>query len=154
MSSPDRPVRRATLASLAFTALLLVSCQGPNAQPAKSHDGRLDWHAVANVQVIEILTVDEDGDRRETKVWFVLIDGIPYLRTSDSSWLDNIRRDPNVVIRIEGAGHAQVAREATTPGLIEQVDAASRAKYGWQDGFIRFFRVGDPQILELSGPGS
>ncbi len=53
-----------------------------------------DWEALADVEVIEVLTHDEDGDLRETKVWFVLLDGEPYLRTSGSRWLENLRRDP------------------------------------------------------------
>ena len=59
-----------------------------------------DWDSVADVEVIEVVTIDEDGDRRVTKVWFVLVDGVPYLRTNRSRWLDNLRRDPNLGLRI------------------------------------------------------
>ena len=38
-----------------------------------------DWASVADVEVIEILTRDTGGDVRETKVWFVLVDGEPHL---------------------------------------------------------------------------
>lgn len=112
----------------------------------------LDWEEVEDVRVIEIITVDEDGDDRKTKVWFVRIDGVPYLRTNDSRWLENIRRDPGVLIRIDGSEYVQLAHEVTTPELIEQVDTASRAKYGWQEAVIHVFRISDPEILRLSRP--
>ena len=112
----------------------------------------LDWTEIADVGVIEIITYDEDGDRRETKVWFVLIDGLPYLRTNDSRWLANIRRDPGVLIRVEGAEHVQLARDVSSPEMTEQVDDASRAKYGWQEAISHVFRISEPQILRLSPP--
>ena len=98
---------------------------GGVALPAAATGGP-DWEAVTDVEVIEILTVDDDGEVRETKVWFVLIDGVSYLRTSDSRWLENIRRDPKVAIRIGDRTHRQVAHEVTSDAWIEKVDAATR----------------------------
>lgn len=135
------------LSGLCFLVLFATLIAAPAAASAGP-----DWDAVADVEVIDILTVDEDGEVRETKIWFVLIDGVSYLRTSDSRWLENIRRDPKVAIRIGDKTHRQVAREVTTEAWIEKVDAATREKYGWQESFIHFFRIGDPQILELSDP--
>jgi hypothetical protein len=112
----------------------------------------LDWARVSDVGVVEILTNDEDGDLRETKVWFVLIDGTAYLRTNKSRWLENIRRDPGIRIRIDGAEYVQLARDVSSPEMIERVDEASRAKYGWQEAFIHVFRMRDPQILRLAPP--
>jgi hypothetical protein len=43
-----------------------------------------DWASLADAKVIEVVTRDADGDLRETKVWFVLVDDVPYLRTSRS----------------------------------------------------------------------
>ncbi len=57
-----------------------------------------------------------------------------------------------MLIRVEGAEHAQLARDVSSPETIEQVDAASRAKYGCQDAMIRPFRISDPEILQLSPP--
>ncbi len=114
--------------------------------------GELDWAQVADVSVIEIITNDEDGDLRETKVWFVLLDGVPHLRTNKSRWLANIQRDPGVLLRIEGVEYVQLARDVSSPEMIERVDQASRAKYGWQEAFIHPFRMSDPQILRLAPP--
>jgi hypothetical protein len=112
-----------------------------------------DWASLADVQVIEVVTRDADGDLRETKVWFVLVDGAPYLRTSRSRWLENLRRDPDLVLRIEGREYE--ARAEAIPGdeIVEQVDRATREKYGWQERAIHVFRIRKPDILRLSPRG-
>jgi hypothetical protein len=74
---------RAIAASMAVALLL-------SALPASAEYP--DWDSVANVSVIEVITRDADGDLRESKVWFVLLEGVPYLRTNRSRWLDNLRR--------------------------------------------------------------
>jgi len=132
--------------------LYLLACVALASTATTAHADELDWERVADVRVIEVVTTDEDGDDRETKVWFVLIDGVPYLRTNDSRWLENIRRDPGVMIRIDGNEYVHLAHEVTTPELIEQVDTATRAKYGWQEAVSHVFRIGDPEILRLSRP--
>ena len=112
----------------------------------------LDWSQVADVGVIEIITNDEDGDLRETKVWFVLLDGVPHLRTSDTRWRANTQRDPGVLLRIEGVEYVQLARDVSSPEMIERVDQAIRAKYGWRDAFFQVFATSDPDILRLAPP--
>jgi hypothetical protein len=109
-----------------------------------------DWAALAEVEVIDVLTVDEDGDLRTTPVWFVLLDGEPHLRTSGSTWLENLRRDPRFRLVIEEREYTARAKEVTSEGIVARVDAASLAKYGWQESFIHFFRLGTPEILKLS----
>ena len=115
-----------------------------------------DWESVAEVSTIEILTHDEDGDLRETTIWFVLLGGEPHLRTADSRWLQNIRRDPNVGFRIEGQEYEAAAREVTSDEMIEKVNQALREKYGWGDRFVRPLRYRNPRILRVSprAPGS
>jgi hypothetical protein len=109
-----------------------------------------DWAALAEVEVIEVVSVDVDGDVRTTAVWFVLLDGEPYLRTSDSSWLENLRREPNFGLVIEEREYTARAEEISGDELVARVDAASREKYGWQDRFVRVFRTRTPDILKLS----
>ena len=108
-----------------------------------------DWESLADVKVIEVVTRDADGDLRETKVWFVLVDGASYLRTNDTRWLANLRRDPNLVLRIEGREYE--ARAEETPGneIVEAVDGATLEKYGWQERMIHPFRMRKPEILKL-----
>jgi len=109
-----------------------------------------DWKRLADVKVIEVVTRDADGDVRETKVWFVLVDGVPYLRTSRSRWLENLRRDPDLVLRIEGREYEARAEEVPGDEIVEKVDHATREKYGWQERAIHIFRMRKPDILRLS----
>ena len=102
------------------------------------------------MKVIEVVTRDADGDLRETKVWFVLVDGAPYLRTHGSRWLANLRRDPNLVLRIEGREYEARAEEIPGDEIVEAVDRASVEKYGWQERMIHPFRTRKPEILRLS----
>jgi hypothetical protein len=140
--------RFALLPFLLCALLLLPGC----ASAPVAATGPLDWTTVSDVDVIEVVTRDEDEDVRVTKVWFVLIDDVGYLRTNSSRWLENIRRSPEVTIRIDGVDHPQIATEALDPALRQRVDEASREKYGWQDSFIGAFRSEDPQILKLAQP--
>lgn len=109
-----------------------------------------DWQEIDTHKVIEVETTDEGGGARRTKVWIVLLDGVPYLRTSDSRWLANLRRNSGLVIR---AGECQVnatAEEVDEDGLVDTIDAASATKYGWQQRMTRFFRYRKPEILRLT----
>lgn len=108
-----------------------------------------DWNALADVDVIEVITVDPDGDIRETKVWFVLLGGEPYLRTNSSRWLENLRRDPDLIVRVQGGDYEARAEEIFAEAIIEKVDLASGAKYGLQEQLLKIFRFSTPQILKL-----
>lgn len=108
------------------------------------------WNDLADVQVIEVITVDPDGGVRETKVWFVLLGGEPYLRTNGSRWLENLRRDPELIVRIEDREYEARAEEIQSEAIVEKVDIASQRKYGFQERLIGFFRMGTPDILKLS----
>ncbi|MDE0884312.1 MAG: DUF2255 family protein [Myxococcota bacterium] len=108
-----------------------------------------DWNRLADIQVIDVLTVDEDGTLRETPVWFVLLNGEAYLRTSNSHWLENLRRDSNLRIEIEGKIYEAQVEEISDQGMVEKVDIASQRKYGWQEYLINFFRMSSPQILRI-----
>ena len=52
-----------------------------------------------------IVTHDEDGGERVTKLWLVVVDGEGVIRTDDSRWFRNIQRDPNVVFWVGGHAH-------------------------------------------------
>ena len=106
-------------------------------------------------EVIEVVTRDTDGDRRQTKVWVVLVDGDAYLRTNGSVWLENLRRDPELLLFVEGSEFEAQAEEIPSDVILEKVDRASQKKYGWQESLIHPFRTKRPEILKLtprSGP--
>ena len=114
-----------------------------------AHADYPNWNDYADVDVIEVLTEDPDGEVRETKVWFVLLGGEAYLRTSGSRWLDNLRRDPNLSLRIEGTVYGARAEEIRGDVIVEKVDIASQRKYGFADRLIGLFRVQKPDVLRL-----
>ena len=81
-------VRQRTAALAAAVAFLLAA-------PAVALEaGFPPWDKFADVDVIDIVTSDADGSVRETPLWFVMVDGAPYLRTSATRWLANIESLP------------------------------------------------------------
>jgi hypothetical protein len=138
-ATPSAGARVVTLL-LALAPLLVAA-------PARADSP--DWESLADVEVIEVVTRDADGDLRETKVWFVLVDGASYLRTQGSRWLENLRRDPNLVLRIEGREYEARAEEIPGDEIVEKVDLATVEKYGWQERMIHPFRMRKPEILRL-----
>ena len=69
----------AQLAGRLLVGLLLVA-------PAALADPPVDWSVAAKPDVVEVLTTNEDGSTRETKVWIVAVDGQGYLRTGGTRW--------------------------------------------------------------------
>ena len=109
-----------------------------------------DWDKVAGVGTIQVITHDEDGAARETKIWLAVVDGQGFIRTGDTHWGKNIRRNPaDVVLRIEGKEYPLRAEFIENDKLRERVVAAFRAKYGWFDGFVNFVRGSHPNIMHM-----
>src|SRR5262245_41006906 len=98
-----------------------------------------DWNSLAEEDTIEIVTHDEDGDVRETPVWLGVLDGVPYVRTTESRWLANIGRDPNVVVRVAGAEFPLRADAVVDADLRARVNAVFREKYGFMDAMLGWF---------------
>ncbi len=124
-----------------FVALLLL--------PRVAVANEPDWQALSHVEVIEVVTRDEDGDLRDRPVWFVEVDGAIYLRSSGSRWIQNLRRDPELLVRIEGVEYPLRAVEVSGDEMVAAVDAASAEKYGWQNSVITFFRQDAPDLMRL-----
>jgi hypothetical protein len=142
MRGSMRKQERCAAATLGLALLLALP-------PVPAAADQPDWESLADVRVIEVVTHDADGDLRETRVWFVLLDGEAYLRTSRSRWLENLRRNPELVLRIEGRDYEARAEEVEGDEIVERVDAASREKYGWQEAIIHPFRMRKPDILRI-----
>src|SRR5512145_2058683 len=118
---------RTTLA-LAVLVLLPPGCGSADVAAPAAGDPR--WQPFAAEDVIEILTVDEDGAPRETKVWIVVLDDAGYMRTNDSRWLANIRNGSTVRLRAGGAEEAVFVRETMDEAVAARVETAFRTKYG------------------------
>ena len=117
--------------------------------PSSARAQTFDPNFAAAVGVVELITLDMDGDARETSVWIVMIDGEVYLRTNETRWLENLRRIPLATLRVGDELHHVVAKIMLDPALVEQVDQASREKYGWQEKTIHIFRTSEPTIIRL-----
>jgi hypothetical protein len=131
--------------STAWMVLLLVGVGAGAAARAQA-----DWMPFADSQVVQILTDDEDGERRETSVWITVLDGRGYVRTNDSRWLANIRRGSPVALRAGDREQAVAAREIDDPELAARVEQAFREKYGLLQRVMSALRMREPTVLELT----
>jgi hypothetical protein len=111
--------------------------------------GALDLAAYRDESVIEILTEDEDGARRETKVWCAVVDDAVFVRTNESAWLANIRRGSPVALRARGAESAVAAEEVADAALKARIEADYKVKYGTMQRVMSAFRVREPSVLRL-----
>ena len=129
-----------------FLALTLLALALPGAARAAEPD----WEKLNDVGQIEVVTHDEDGDARETTVWFAVLDGQGFIRTGSSTWGQNIRRNPaDVVLRIEDHEYPLRAEFIENDALRERIVAAFREKYGWTDGAVQFIRGKRPNIMHM-----
>ncbi len=80
---------------------------------------------------VHVLTWDADGDRRKTRVWIAAVDGIPYIRTTQSRWWHNIERGSPTEILSAGRSYPVAPESVDAAGLRARIDEAFAAKYGW-----------------------
>jgi hypothetical protein len=136
---------RSVLAALVVAAVSLA------AAPVRAASQIPDWEALKDVGQIEVITHDEDGDVREATIWFVTVDGEGFIRTGDSTWGENIKRNPaDVVLRIEDVEYPMQAEFIESDSLRERVVKAFREKYGWFDGAVNVFRGDRPLIMHMT----
>jgi hypothetical protein len=137
------PIRRAALA-----AALLVATLG--AAPSRA----VDWSRHADRRTVTILTTAPDGERRDTTVWIVVVDGDAYVRTGGTRWGDDAEREPAVALRVDDEEIPLRAEPAGDPALRARVEEAFRAKYGWQDRLSSIVRFGETRIFRLVPRGA
>jgi hypothetical protein len=123
-------------------ALALVLLAGPAA-------GEADWRPFAENDVVHVVTADADGAERDTKVWFVVVEGDGFVRTNDSRWLANIRRGSAVALRLDGTDRPVTAVEVADPAVTAAVEEAFKSKYGFVQRVMSAFRVREPTVLRL-----
>jgi hypothetical protein len=142
-------MRRRNMKHAIRLALLVLASLGCASTPPPQASGAVDWPATGSERVPSLVTVDEDGSERVTKLWLVVVDGEGYVRTGNSRWFRNIERDPNVVLRIDGEAYALRAERVDDAGLTQRLHGAFREKYGWQDWIIHPFGSGDANLMRL-----
>jgi deazaflavin-dependent oxidoreductase (nitroreductase family) len=90
------------------------------------------------------------GRPHRIEIWYVALDGRYYLCSElwdRAHWVGNLRRDPRVLIEVEGLrrnGLARAIDEAAEPELVARVKAAFDAKYRWSDGLLVELRPAGP----------
>ena len=130
---------------MACSALLLALALAGTARA-----GALDWQRFQDADVIQIVTHDEDGALRETKIWIVTLDNHGYVRTNDSRWLANIRRGSGVALQLGEQEFAVSAREPNDAALSARVEEHFKQKYGFMQRVMSWFRMREPTVLELT----
>lgn len=81
------------------------------------------------------------GHAREIEIWFTQREGRFYViaEHDTSHWLQNLRADPKVQVRVAGQSLSAQARVLTREADAEVragVQRLSQAKYGWSDGTV------------------
>jgi len=96
---------------------------------------------LAGRQVLHLTTIGRvTGKPREIEIWFIVCREKFYLFSEHreaSGWVKNIRRSPNVSVRIGGRRLKAVAKVLDYQRdrqLWDQVQAIAHRKYGWGDG--------------------
>jgi deazaflavin-dependent oxidoreductase (nitroreductase family) len=107
-------------------------------------DDVIDLKNVANRKVLYSTTTGrKTGLSREIEIWFVIYCNCFYLfaETGEAAaWIKNIRRNPEVEVRIEEqriGATARVLDRELDQELWAQVAALANRKYGWGDGLPR-----------------
>jgi len=90
------------------------------------------WAVVGSELIPSIVTTDTDGNRRVTPLWIIVMDDIGYLRTSETQWYANLRRDPRLILRIGGQAHTMIAELIDDMDISERVHRAFREKYPYR----------------------
>ena len=109
-----------------------------------------DWSKWADLQTVEVISVDEGGRPRTTTVWIVVVDGQPYLRTGRTTWGGNVEREGKLKLKGGPGVHELRIEKVTDPSIQEKVMAAFRAKYGTWDRVSGLMRFGARRIFRLS----
>jgi hypothetical protein len=101
--------------------------------------------------VVTIVTRDEDGGARETKIWIVDVDGTAYVRTGGTRWFHNIERNPDVTLKSGGKELALRAKPVEDEALRARIETAFAEKYGFTDRLRGWFVWGRSNLMELEG---
>ena len=135
-ASPTRVAPRAWL-SLVAAAVLLPACAAiPIAEDP------IDWDATCDRWSIHVVTFDPDGGERVTRIWIGRYGESAAVRGGSGRWAANLRRNPDLFLRVDGRDHPMRADFVDDDASIEAIDVVFRAKYGWQERTFFFGATG------------
>jgi hypothetical protein len=105
---------------------------------------------VSAVEEVVVITEGDAGEKLETTIWLVMVDGNAYIRTSArSGWGANVKRNPAITVRVEKTDFPVRVTFVDDDPERGRVTAGFRAKYGFQDAMIGLIRGSNPQIMRL-----
>lgn len=96
----------------------------------------LERLAAERVEVVELHTIDEQGERVTTRLWIVDHEGQSYLRvgTDGSGWFSRLTANPEITLTRDGETRSYLA--VPQPEKSEAINALMQDKYTWGDSFI------------------
>ena len=109
-----------------------------------------DWSSVAGLDTVSVATTNADGTLRYTTVWIVVVGGRGYIRTGDTTWGTNVRRNPNLKLVIDDKEYGLRADFVEAEDERALVMAAFNEKYGVSDTVLGWFRGEKPKIMRLA----
>jgi hypothetical protein len=86
-------------------------------------------------EVVVLTTVEPAGPSRETRLWVIDEGDVLWLRAGSptSSWLVNLRVNPDVTLVRDGVSNEYVASPMDDPELRDWINLRMAEKYGWAD---------------------
>jgi hypothetical protein len=137
-------VRNRFQAILVLAALILLTpVTGARGEEA------IEWDRYSEEETVEVITTNEDGSARETKVWLAVVDGQGYIRTGKTRWGGNLERNPEIILRIGETELPLRVEFVTDQTERDAVKAALRAKHGFSDWILNPIRGKNPKIMRL-----
>jgi hypothetical protein len=135
-------VPRAVIGWLATAIWVIAAAAAPAAEP--------DWASLGELDTVRVVTTDEDGSERDTKVWLVVVDGVGYVRTGSTTWGENVVRSRELALRAGEASYALRVDFVEDDAARARITDAFRAKYGFSDRMVSWMRGARPKIMRLS----
>ena len=92
--------------------------------------------AAERVEVVELHTLDENGENMTTRLWIVDDEGYQYLRVGadGSGWFSRITNNESIALTRNGQTATYTVE--TRPDKSERINALMQDKYTWGDTFI------------------
>ncbi len=92
--------------------------------------------AAERVEVVELHTLDENGEAVTTRLWIVDDDGYQYLRVGadGSGWFSRIESSDSIELTRDGRTSTYTVE--LRPDKSERINALMQDKYTWGDSFI------------------
>ncbi len=108
-----------------------------------------EWAALADEKTVHVMTMDAGGDVGQTKIWLLVLDDVGYIRTSRTTrWGDNVERNPEISLRVNGTDYPLRATFIEDPTQRARLVAGFEEKYG-SNPILNWIRGDNPRIMRL-----